>query len=418
LIAALLGAARAVRDAVRLAPAVAMAPPAPASYRRLFGEAFYRWLDLPQTAVMVARHLLRWPVRAMTSVLGIAFSVMILVGSLWSFGSVEFMIDVTFHRAERQDATVSFVRERRYFGLADVARLPGVMVAEPYRTVSVKIRNGAAERRVAIVGKPFDARLSRVLDLDLAAVRLPEGGIALSEMLARILAVQVGDLVELDLLEQNRRGVRVPVTEIIQGYLGLTAFMQLDQLNQLVREGAMISGVHIAYDPMERERLFRELKETPIANFVALQRASLQRFRETIAQNIYTMITVYVALALIIAFGVVYNFSRISLSEQAREMASLCVLGFTRGEVSRILLAELAILAVLAQPVGWLFGYTLAYFMVKAFENEIYRVPLILEPNVYAFGSLLVLAAAIVSGLIVRRRVDRLDLVQVLKTRD
>jgi putative ABC transport system permease protein len=418
LLAALLGAVRAVRDAVRLAPAVAMAPPAPARYRPLLGEAIYRWLDVPQTVVMVARHMLRRPLRTLASILGVAFAVMVLVGTLWAYGSAEFMIEVTFRRAERQDATISFARERRISGLAEVRRLPGVLQAEPYRSVPVRIRNGSVERRLAIVGKTRDAELSRVLDRKLDAVSLPETGLALSDALARILSVRVGDLVEVELLEQDRRLVRVPVTGIIEGYLGLTAFMDLDALNRLVREGAMISGAYLTYDARAQNTLFERLKETPIANFVALQQASVQRFRETIAQNIYTMITVYVALALIIAVGVVYNFSRISLSEQAREMASLCVLGFTRGEVSRILFTELAIVALLAQPVGWLFGYGLAYSMVRAFESELYRVPLVVEPNIYAFGSLLVLVAAVASGLIVRRRVNRLDLVEVLKTRD
>jgi putative ABC transport system permease protein len=416
--AALLGALRAVRGAVRLAPAVAMAPPAPARYRRLFGEAFHRWLDVPQTSIMVARHLLRWPIRTLTSILGVSFSVMVLVGTLWAYGSAEFMIDVTFHRAERQDATISFVRERRISGLADVARLPGVMQSEPYRSVPVRIRKGHIERRLAIIGKIANARLSRVLDRQFAAVPLPESGIALSDALAKILLVRVGDLVEIELLEQNRRLVHVPVANIIEGYLGLTAFMDLEALNRLVREGALISGVYLSYDTYEGDLLFRRLKEAPIASFVALQRAAVQRFRETIAQNIYIMITVYVTLALIIAVGVVYNFSRISLSEQARELASLCVLGFTRGEVARVLFAELAIVALLAQPVGWLLGYGMAYAMVQAFESELYRVPLIIEPSIYAYGSLLVLAAAVISGLIVRRRVNNLDLVEVLKTRD
>jgi putative ABC transport system permease protein len=328
------------------------------------------------------------------------------------------MIDVTFHRAERQDATISFVRERRISGLSDVARLPGVMQSEPYRSVPVRIRKGHIERRLAIIGKIANARLSRVLDRQFAAVPLPESGIALSDALAKILLVRVGDLVEIELLEQNRRLVHVPVANIIEGYLGLTAFMDLEALNRLVREGALISGVYLSYDTYEGDLLFRRLKEAPIASFVALQRAAVQRFRETIAQNIYIMITVYVTLALIIAVGVVYNFSRISLSEQARELASLCVLGFTRGEVARVLFAELAIVALLAQPVGWLLGYGMAYAMVQAFESELYRVPLIIEPSIYAYGSLLVLAAAVISGLIVRRRVNNLDLVEVLKTRD
>ena len=145
---------------------------------------------------------------------------------------------------------------------------------------------------------------------------------------------------------------------------------------------------------------------------------ALQRFRDTLAQNITIMVTVYASLAAIIAFGVVYNFARISLSEQGREMASLRVLGFTRGEVSGLLLGELAVVVIVAQPLGWLIGYGFAWAMVTGFTSELYRVPLVVNREVYAWASLIVLAAAIVSGLVVRRRIDRLDMIEVLKTRE
>jgi putative ABC transport system permease protein len=274
------------------------------------------------------------------------------------------------------------------------------------------------ERRVAITGKPADTDLSRVLGQGFAPVRVPEAGVALSDMLARILQVRTGDLVEIELLERDRRKIEVPVTAVIQGFLGLTAYMDLEAANALLREGAMISGTHIAFDELHRDNLFKALKSTPIANFVALQRMSLQQFRDTMARNILWMISVYVTLAVIIAFGVVFNFARISLSEQGREMASLRVLGFTRAEVSGLLLTELAILTVVAQPLGWVLGYGFAYAVARGFESELYRVPLIVEPYVFATASLVVIGAAVLSGFVVRRRIDRLDLVEVLKTRE
>lgn len=418
LAAAAVGALNAVRRVVQLPPAVAMSPPAPVRYRRLLPEALYGLLNIPQRLVMVVRHLVRWPLRSVSSVLGIALSVAVLVGSLWVFGATEFMIDVTFHRADRQDATISFVRERPLSALFEVGALPGVMAAEPYRAVPVKIRYGHVERRIAITGKPEEADLSRVLGPGFAPVRLPPSGIALSDMLARILNAKVGDLVEIELLERDRRLVRLPVTAIIQGYLGLTAYMALPAVNRLMREDALISGVHVLYDVQRRDDLFRRLKATPVANFIALQRASLQKFRETLAQNLLFMVAVYVALGMIIAFGVVYNFARISLSEQGRELASLRVLGFHKGEVSAILLMELAALALLAQPLGWIIGYGFAYAMVQGFESELYRVPLVVERAVYGWATVVVLVSALVSGLIVRRRIGRLDLIEVLKTRE
>lgn len=417
-VSAVLGAWQAVRGVVRLPPAVAMTPPAPTQYRQ-FLVTLYRALGrISQTVTMVVRHLSHGWIRTASSVLGIALAGAILVGSLWSFGSIDFMIDVTFHQSDRQDATVSFTQEEPYAALYEVSRLPGVLRAEPYRSVAVKLRHGHVERRAAITGKPPGTDLSRVLDQHFTPVRLPESGIALSDMLARILDVQVGDMVQVELLEKNRRIVEIPVTAIIQGYLGLMSFMDINALNRLVREGTVISGVHMIFDEEQRVPLLRELKEIPAASFVALQRISLQKFRETLAQNILVMITVYVSLAVIIVFGVIYNFARISLSEQGREIASLRVLGFTRTEASSILLTEIFLIVALAQPLGWIIGSGLAYLMVKGFESELYRVPLVLEPRVFAESSLIVMSAALAAALIVRRRIDRLDLIEVLKTRE
>lgn len=418
LAAAAIGALNAVRNAVALAPATAMSPPAPSRYRRLLPAAVHEFMNIPQSLVMVTRHVFHRPLRSISSVAGIAAAVAVLVGSLWAFGATEFMIDITFHRSDRQDATISFVRERPLSALYQVIALPGVLAAEPYRSIPVKIRHGHFERRIAITGKPEEADLSRVLGPTFVPVRLPESGIALSDALARILNARVGDLVEVELLERDRRLVQLPVTAVIQGYLGLTAYMSLLAANRLLREGSLISGVHILYDSQHQDELFQHLKATPMANFIALQRVSLQKFRETLSQNLLFMITIYVVLGMIIAFGVVYNFARISLSEQGRELASLRVLGFHKGEVSAILLMELAVLTLLAQPAGWILGYGFAYAIALGFESELYRVPLVVERSVYGWATLVVLWSALISALIVRRRIDRLDLIEVLKTRE
>ncbi|MCW5692262.1 MAG: ABC transporter permease [Pseudolabrys sp.] len=418
LAAAAAGAVRAVREVVALPPAVAMSPPAPAVYRRLLPEAFYAFIAIPQSLVMVTRHLMRWPLRTVSSILGIALAVSVLVGSLWAFGSTELMIDVTYNRAERQNATISFVRERSMPAFYDALSLPGVLTAEPYRSVPVRIHHGPIERRIAISGKPASADLSRVLGGDLKPVRMPETGIALSDALAKILKAKVGDRVEVEILERDRRRATLPVTGIIEGYLGLNAYMNLPALNQMMREGAVISGVNLLYDTGRQDELFKRLKATPVANFIALQRTTLTNFRDTLQQNLLIMITVYVSLGMIIAFGVVYNFARISLSEQGRELASLRVLGFHKSEVSAILLSELAVLTIAAQPLGWAIGHLFAWAMVQGFNSELYRVPLVVERSVYAWASVIVFGSALVSGLIVRRRIDRLDLIEVLKTRE
>ena len=416
---ALFGAARAVREVARLAPAVAMSAPSPPRYRRLSrgAERFLR--DIGQAVRMVMRHLTHAPLRSLNGIIGIALAVGILVGSLWSFGSIDHLVDVTFHRSDRQDATLTLAGPRPASVLHEIERLPGVIEGEPFRAVAAIMRNGPASRRVALMGKPPGASLSRVLDASLTPVSLPpEGGVVLSSALAQVLGVGRGDTVEIALLEGRRDTVHQQVAAVITGYIGLGAYMDIDALGALIHEPGLISGAHLAIDMSAREPLFASIKQTPGAGYIALQFAALEMFRDTLARNVNMMISVYVTLAGIIAFGVVYNFARVSLSEQAREMASLRVLGFTRREVSALLLGELATVVLLAQPIGWALGYGFAFAMAEGFRTDLYRVPLVVGREVYAASSLVILLAATISALVVRRRIDRLDMIAVLKTAD
>lgn len=418
LAAAAAGAAKAVYSALRLAPAVAMRPPAPPTFSQFFGGVLGRIRLLSQLTVMALRHIMRWPVRAGTTMLGTSLSVALLVVALFSLDSVKFMIDVLYFQADRQDATLAFSNDRPPSVMSAVNHLPGVLGAEPYRSVAVMMRNGPRERRLSIVGKPAGADLSRVLDFDLHPVTLPESGLAISDRVAKILELKRGDLVEVRLLEGERRIAEVPVTEIIQSYLGLVVFMDQDALDRLAGDGPRVSGVYLEIDQARLDDLYRSVKETPAVSGVTLQTISRQKFEETIQENITIMITVYVTLSIIIAFGVVYNSARIQLSERARELATLRVLGFTRAEVSEVLLTELGVIVAVAQPLGWALGYAFSIAVIKGFESDLFRVPLVVSPATFAYASLVVLAAAGASALIVRRRVDRFDLVEVLKTRE
>jgi putative ABC transport system permease protein len=415
--AAVAGALKAVRGVLALAPAVAMQPPAPPPYRRLFDVLRPGLAPFSHLTIMSLRHMIRRPVRAGATSLGIAMGLGLLVTALLSFDSVEQMIDIAFFRTDRQQATLTFSEEKHASALQAVSRMPGVMRAEPYRSVAVRLRNGPLSRQLSIIGKPKDMDLSRVLDLANQPIHLPASGLVINERTAQILNLRRGDVVEVDILEGRRGARRILIADIIRSYFGLTAFMNIEALDQILY-GARLTGVHIAYDLRRQRELYSAIKSTPGIGSIALQRQALIRFRETIAQNINYSVTIYVTLAIIIAFGVVYNSARIQLSEHARELASLRVLGFTRGEVSRVLLTELILVMLLAIPLGCGMGYGFGWLLIKAFSSDLYRVPFVIETATYAKATLVVLVATAASALIVRQRVDRLDLIAVLKTRD
>jgi len=417
--AALAGATNAILGAVRLPPAVAMRPPAPTGYHSIFGGSSSGFrLPFSQLTIMALRHLVRWPVRTALTTLGTALPVALLITSLFAFDSIDHMIDTIWFRADRQDATLTFTAQRPEDAVRDVARLPGVLAAEPFRAEAATLRNGHRSRNIQIFASDPETDIGRVLDQDFGAIKLPPAGLLLSERLASHLDLKPGDQVDVELSDGQGRRVLVPLVGVTNSYVGLTANMSREALDRLSGQGVRISGARVIVDESRIRDLYEEVKRTPAIASVALQGVSRKRFQAVFEENIGISITIYVSLAVIITFGVIYNSARIQLSERARELASLRVFGFTNGEVSSVLLTELGVMVVLAQPLGWLIGRGFSELVAKGFENDLFRIPLIINPPTYAVSSLVVLGAALVSALIVRRRIDRLDLIRVLKTRD
>jgi len=418
LVAAAAGAFSAVRRAVRVPPAEAMRPEAPALYRRTVFETEFVARRLGVAGLMVLRNVTRHPLRAAASVFGIGFAVAILMIGLVFSDAIERLIATQFWIAERQDVTVNFVEPRSADARYALARLPGVIAVEPQRTVAARIRFGHRERYLAVTGVPPIPRLRRIVDQAGRVIRVPPAGVVISRTLGDVLGVALGDEVMIEVLEGVRPVRRVAVTGLVDDVLGLSVYMDMASLHAMMREGDVTSGALLLVDSAQEVTLSRELKLLPTVAGVGFKRAVLQSFRDTMAANMNLTIFINLLFAGVIAFGVVYNAARVSLSERSHELASLRVLGFTRAEISMILMGELALLTLAALPVGWLFGYGLSAAIVQTVQSEVYRFPLYVSRQAVAWACLGIIGAAIVSGLIVRRQLDRLDLVAVLKVRE
>ena len=418
LAAALLGSLGAVWRAVRLPPAEAMRPPGPPLYRRTGVSAGWmaRWLDQPTRIIL--RQLLRWPLRSFLTATGIAMAVAVLVTSMQWLDSIDRIVDVYFHEAQRQDMTVGLVESRSREVARDFARLPGVLAVEPGRIVSVTFRAGTRSHRGAIQGIVPDPQLSLVRDASGVPLRAPAGGLLLSTMLAKKLGVDRGDLVWVEVLEGRRPVLRVPVIDLFETYIGTPAYMNLAALDRLLIEGSRLEYIHLLVDRNAEPALFADLKAMPAVSVVTLRRAAVDTFHETMAETLLIYISWFVVFACTLAFGVVYNSARIALSERGRDLATLRVLGFGRAEIAYILLGEVALLVFCALPLGCLAGYALAWLITSSFETELFRVPLAVEPSTFGWAVVIALAAALASAYLVRRRLDRLDLIAVLKTRE
>jgi putative ABC transport system permease protein len=415
---AALGAQSAVRRAVRIPPAEAMRPEPPARYRQSIFERPWRRFRPTLVTRMVLRNLERQPGRTFVSVVGVAFAVAVLFVGLAFVDVMEVLINQQFVVAMHQDATLNFVEPRSGRAAHAVARLPGVIDVEPMRTVPARLRAGNRSRTLAITGLPPTPQLNRVVDRDGHALSLPAQGVVLSKMLGEILGVEPGDTLQVEVLEGTRPVRTVPVAALVDDSMGLQAYMQIDAVRRLMREGRVISGAALTIDPAAVDRFYATVKSLPMVAAVSLREVMLRNFRDTMAENMNVQIFFNVIFAAIIAFGVVYNSARVSLSERERELASLRVLGFTRAEISLILLGELAIVTATALPIGAVIGYVLGELIMAGFNNEVYRLSFTVSPQTIAWSFLVVIAAAFISGLVVRRRLDRLDLIAVLKMRE
>lgn len=416
--AAFVGVIGAVWRAASEPPATAMQPAAPPRYRRSLAERLLvsRWL--PQVGRMVLRQLERRPLRAALATIGIALSISLLVMGSFLEDTVDHVMEFQFFQAQRYDMMVGFAEPLSGDAVRELSHYEGVLRAEPFRAAPVRLAHRHHERRLELMGLADDARLMRVVSPRRGPVTLPTEGVVLSSWLANLLDCRPGDRIEVELLEGRRGRHELLVAGVVDDYLGLNAYLRLELLWRLLDEQDSVSGAFLAADAARVGGLYEQLKATPGVGGASVKRAAIDSYRKTMAENLLRMRFFNVLFASVVSFGVVYNCARISLAERSRELATLRVLGFTRGEASTVLLGELGVLVALAIPVGLALGRGLAQVLTISLHTEVHRFPVIISPRTDAFAVMVTVVSALVSALVVRRRVDHLDLVSVLKTRD
>ena len=409
------GALRSLRAVSRLSPAVALAPPAPPGYGRTGFDRLAPRGAAGGTMRMVLRHLGRFPQRAVLTVSGLALAVALQISMLFSFDALDRMIGF-YARAETRDFAVLFARPLPYVAAEEVARWPGVLKAEGWRMLPARLASGSEARVVNVTGLAHSAMLRTLLDPELAPVPVPRQGLALPRKLASLLRVGVGDSVTLQPIG-SRAPVELPVARVIEQYIGLDAYMELDALNALMPGEPAISGADLAIDPRRRAEFLRGLRDNGAVAGVSERSAVLASFRNTMLRTLTLIVSFFVAFAGLAAFGIAFSGARITLSEREREFAILASLGFGAAEVGRILALETAILLALALPLGSLLGRALAWLIVQRLDTELYRVPLVVGAHTVAIAVLVVVAAALLSTWSVARHLRRMDLPAVLNAR-
>jgi putative ABC transport system permease protein len=322
----------------------------PARYRKTIIEYFIPASLLSQPSRIIARNIQRKPLKAMFSVIGIAFACAIMITGGFFRDAVDFMVDIQFRLSQKEDMTVTFNEPTSRRALYELKSMRGVDYAEVFRSVPVRMRYQHRSYRTSVRGIEPGNRLHVLLDMDLKPIALPSSGIVLTDYLGGILGVRPGDMLTIEVLEGNRPVRQVPVAGLVKQYIGLMGYMDLAALNRMLREGNAVSGAYLATDMLYQKEIYRELIDMPRIAGTMVRKDEIRNFYETQAESMLFFTYVASVLAGIIAFGVVYNSARISLAERSRELASLRVLSYTSGEISYILLGELGLLTLAAIP--------------------------------------------------------------------
>lgn len=418
-VAALAGTVFAVRRAAALPPAEAMRPEPPPVYRATMLERLGLQRRLAEPSRMIVRHIARKPFKAVLTMLGIAAASGILMVTNFQRDAIGWMLSVQYGLSSREDLTVMFTDPTPRRALYSLRDIEGVVHVEGFRSVPARLVYGHRSQRLSVDGLEPGAELLRVLDADLRPVDIPAEGVVLTEYLAReILHIEPGQALTLEVLEGSRPVLQVPVVGTTRQYLGINAYMRREALNRLMGEGPAISGARLAVDNERQVDIYRDLRRMPRVAGTVIRDTSIEQFNEMMEETILYFSFITALLGGFIAFGVVYNSARIALSERSRELASLRVLGFTRGEVGYILLGEIGLLTLAAIPLGFLFGYSLSGYLTMAFSSDLYRIALIVEPATYALSASIVLISFAMTGMLIWRKLAQLDLVEVLKTRE
>ncbi len=415
---AILGTLYAVRSAARLPPAQAMRPEPPALYHATLVErlGLQRWFSQPTR--MILRHIERRPVKSLLTTLGISMACAIMMIGGFQEGAIDHMVEVQYSLSQREDLIANYTEPTSLRSLYSLRSLQGVEHVEGFRNVPAKLQFEHRSYRASVQGIQPDGELKRLLDTELNRIGLPADGVILTDYLAELLHIKAGDLLTIEVLEGHRPTVQVPVVGTAKEYLGVNAYMQRAALNRLLKEGAAISGALLKVDERYQREVYAKLKDMPRISGVVEQRSAISAFYDTMAETILFFTFITTLLGASISFGVVYNSMRIALSERNRELASLRVLGFERSEVAYILLGELGLLTLLAIPLGLLIGYGLCAYLAFRFDSDLYRIPLVLGMNVYAFAAMVVIVSAIISAIMIWRNLAHLDMVAVLKSKE
>ena len=424
----------AVVSSLREVPATLMLPRAPKAGKRILLERITPvWRRLSFTWKVTFRNLFRYKRRFLMTVIGISGCTALLLVGFGLHDSIWDIIDCQYGPIIHFDTTVGLDDEAIEL---DVHRVVRCLEDSGEVTGIVRVQNenmqasadGYDETIRVNVVVPRDAEaMARVITfrnrLSGAELPLDDDAVLVTEKLALKYGLAEGDQIVLydqdDVGNAVGEGHRLRVTGVAENYVGNLVYVGRDAYEALGAGVPVFGTIYASTTPDEdvRKGIADELHDMESVSTVIFSDETINMYRRMLSV-VDMIVVVLIVSAAALAYIVLYNLTNINIGERIREIASLKVLGFTRGEVYTYIFREVGLLALIGDAVGLALGIVLERFVVTTAEVDYVMFGRTIHPPsfVYAFALTMLFTGLVV--LTMRRRLDRVDMVESLKSVD
>jgi len=416
---ALAGTARGVRRVLKLHPAEAMRSKPPERGGAVFLEKFPGlWRRLGFRSHMALRSLARNRGRTLTGIFSSALSTAIVLETLVMYDCVYYMVDFQFEQVAHSDVNIGMRDEKSVAALLEVRDLPAVDYAEPVLGIACDLRKGRYSRRIAITGLSQKHRLTTPMQQNLQPIDVPSEGLVLSRKLAQLLGAKIGDQLELRPIRGWREPRSVRVASIVDSFLGLECYADLHYLSRLVGEQAAISSLQLSVDPARIDVLYRAIKKVPNAQGLSVREDAKANIESTLVETMSFSLGLLIVFAGVISFGSVINSSLVEIAERTRDVSSFCVLGYRPNQIAAIFFRQNMIVFVLGLIVSLPIAYGLIYWIARAYDTELFRMPVIIRPSTVIIGAGISVLFVLIAQWFVYRQIRKLDWLEGIKVKE
>ena len=402
-------------------------PKAPVAGSKILLERIpFIWNRLSFTHKVTARNIFRYKQRMFMTIFGVAGSVALLFAGRGILGSLGGIADRQFKELITYDAIVSkesVLTDSEQTALQNYLTSSNVTAfSDVYSESVTREVPGVDDEQSITVLVGQEENLSPYLHLNDAktkkAVTLPESGALISEKLAKLLNVQVGDIFTLP--NKDGEDVTLTVGGIVEMYAGHFVIMTPEVYAKTYGEMPTDNAIFVQFKDKDASSVQKAAADLMALDGVkaVVQNTSMVSRINTIVGSLSRVMMILTAVSILLAVVILYNLTNINVAERIRELSTIKVLGFLNKEVTLYIYRETILLSVIGIVVGLLFGRVLHRVIIETVAPGFVMFNPAVGWFVYVLPCVIVIVILVALGYMVNHLLQRIDMLEALKSVD